>query len=235
MTKKIIIAVSILACCALIFAACGDNKTTDEILSESVSSRQSACYTGSDENVEITLTTLSQEEAFIADGKVGNVVTRTTLVVRFATAPEGDLAYTLQSETGKIEGTLSKNVLGSAYIADIADVSAIGTPTTVVVTVGGGEEETTSYSIALNDRMADVIDSDEAVKTAYEYYKQQIDAEIASEDGWQREIFVRYVGDRKDADVKYYWYVCFARDRGDDMSVLIDPATKEIVNSRVRP
>ena len=83
--------------------------------------------------------------------------------------------------------------------------------------------------------MADVIDSDEAVKTAYEYYKQQLDAEIASEDGWQREIFVRYVNDRKDSESKYYWYVAFVADRNDDMSVLIDPATKEIVNSRVRP
>lgn len=234
MTKKIIIAVSILACCALIFAACGDNKTTDDLLSESVSSRQTACYTGSDENAEVTLTTLSQEEAFIADGKVGNVVTRTTLVVRPADTPQGDVSYTLQSETGKLEGTLSKNVLGSAYVAEIADLSAIGKPTTVTVTVGSGDDATT-YSVALEDRMADVINSDEAVKTAYEYYKQQLDAEMASDDGWQREIFVRYVGDRKDADGKYYWYVCFARDRGDDMSVLIDPATKEIVNSRVRP
>lgn len=234
MTKKIIIAVSILACCATIFVACGDKKTTDELLSESVSSRQTACYTGSDENVEITLTTLSQEEAFIADGKVGNVVTRTTLVVRPTSVPDGEVAYSLQSETGKIEGTMSRNVLGSAYIAEINDLSQIGTPTTVVVTVGSGDDAQT-YSVALNDRMADVINSDEAVMTAYEYYKQQIDAEIASEDGWQREIFVRYVGDRKDADGKYYWYVCFARDKGDDMSVLIDPATKEIVNSRVRP
>lgn len=234
MTKKIFIAVSILVCCTLIFVACGDNKTTDEILSESVSSRQTACYTGTDENFEVTLTTLSQEEAFIADGKVGNVITRTTLVVRPSSVPEGDVSYTLQSDSGKIEGVLSKNVLGSAYMAEINDLAQIGIPKTVVVTVGSGEEAE-SYSVALEDRMADVINSDEAINTAYDYYKQQIDAEIASEDGWQREIFVRYVGDRKDADGKYYWYVCFARDRGDDMSVLIDPATKEIVNSRVRP
>lgn len=234
MTKKIIVAISILACCALTFAACADKKTTDEVLSESVSSRQTACYTGADENFEVSLTTLSQEEAFIADGKVGNVITRTTLTVRPATMPEGEIAYTLQSESGKIEGTLSKNVLGSAYIAEIKDLSAIGKPATVVITVGSGEDAVQS-SVSLTDRMADVINSDEAVRTAYDYYKQKIDAEIASEDGWQREIFVRYVGDRKDKDGKYYWYVCFARDRGDDMSVLIDPATKEIVNSRVRP
>lgn len=234
MTKKIFIIVCAVICCLLLFVACSEKKTTDEILTESVSSRQTACYTGADDNFEITLSTLSQEEAFIADGKVGNMVTRTTLVVKPKTMPEGEISYSLQSDSGKIDGVLSKNVLGSAFIADISDLSAVGTPSTVVVKVVSGEE-TEEYTIELTDRMADVIDSAEAVKTAYEYYKQQIDAEIAAEDGWQREIFVRFVNDRKDSESKYYWYVSFVRDRNDDMSVLIDPATKEIVNSRVRP
>ena len=199
-----------------------------------MSSRQTACYTGAAEEFDVTLTTLSQEEAFIADGKVGNVVTRTTLVVKPAAAEDAQYTFSLESESGKIEGALSKNVLGSAYIADIADLSAICNPSTLVITKGSGEDAA-QYAIELTDRMADVINSEEAVKTAYDYYKQQIDAEIASEDGWQREIFVRYVNDRKDAESKYYWYVSFVADRNDDMSVLIDPVTKEIVNSRVRP
>lgn len=234
MTKKIIIVVSTLICCLFAFAACKESKTTDEILQESVSSRQTACYTGADENFDVTLSTLSQEEAFIADGKVGNVVNRTTLVVKPDEIKDAQYKFSLESESGKIDGTLSKNVLGSAYIADISDLSAIGTPVKLVITETEGDEMQ-EYTIELADKMADVIDSDEAVKTAYEYYKQQLDAEIASEDGWQREIFVRYVNDRKDSESKYYWYVAFVADRNDDMSVLIDPATKEIVNSRVRP
>ncbi len=234
MTKKIIIVVCAVVCCLLTFVACDEEKTTDEILLDSVSSRQTACYTGAAEEFDVTLTTLSQEEAFIADGKVGNVVTRTTLVVKPAAAEDAQYTFSLESESGKIEGALSKNVLGSAYIADIADLSAIGNPSTLVITKGSGEDAA-QYAIELSDRMADVINSEEAVKTAYDYYKQQIDAEIASEDGWQREIFVRYVNDRKDAESKYYWYVSFVADRNDDMSVLIDPVTKEIVNSRVRP
>ena len=234
MTKKIIIAVCAVILCAFALVACDAGKTTDEILTESVSSRQSACYTGSDDNFEVTLTTLSQEEAFIADGKKGNMVTRTTLVVKRKNAEDADMTYSLESGTGKATGALSKNVLGSAYLAEISDLSAVGTPEKVVITVGSGDE-TETYTVALTDRMADVMDPDEALTTAYEYYKQQIDAEIASEDGWQREIFVRYVNDRKDSESKYYWYVAFVADRNDDMSVLIDPATKEIVNSRVRP
>lgn len=234
MTKKITIIVCVLLCCLAVFVACGEKKTTEQILSDSVSSRQSACYTGSDENFDVTLTTLAQEEAFIADGKVGNVVTRTTLVVKPVSATDKEMTYSLQSESGKKEGVLSKNVLGSAYLAEIDNISEIGVPVSVVITVGSGEEAT-EYTISLTDRMADVIDADEALMTAYEYYKQQLDAEIASEDGWQREIFVRFVNDRKDSESKYYWYVAFVADRNDDMAVLIDPATKEIVNSRVRP
>ena len=180
------------------------------------------------------MSTLSQEEAFIADGKVGNVVTRTTLVVKSVSATDKEMTYSLQSESGKKEGVLSKNVLGNAYLAEIDNISEIGVPVSVVITVGSGEEAT-EYTISLTDRMADVIDADEALMTAYEYYKQQLDAEIASEDGWQREIFVRFVNDRKDSESKYYWYVAFVADRNDDMAVLIDPATKEIVSSRVRP
>lgn len=234
MTKKTIIVVCAVLCCLLVFTACEEKKTTDEILLESVSSKQSACYTGSDDEFEITLSTLSQEEAFIADGKTGNIVTRTTLVVKPASVTDAQMKYCLQSESGKTEGVLSKNVLGSAYIAEISDMSALGVPASVVITVGEGDDAT-EYAITLQDRMADVINADEAVKTAYEYYKQQLDAEIASEDGWQREVFVRFVNDRKDKESKYYWYVSFVRDRNEDMSVLIDPATKEIVNGRVRP
>lgn len=234
MTKKITLIVCVFICCLIVFAACGEKKTTEEILSDSVSSRQSACYTGSDEDFDVTLSTLSQEEAFIADGKVGNVVTRTTLVVKPVSATDKEMTYSLQSESGKKEGVLSKNVLGSAYLAEIDNISELGVPVSVVITVGSGEEAT-EYTISLTDRMADVIDADEALMTAYEYYKQQLDAEIASEDGWQREIFVRFVNDRKDSESKYYWYVAFVADRNDDMAVLIDPATKEIVNSRVRP
>ena len=230
MTKKITVILCVLVCCLIAFAACGEKKTTEEILSDSVSSRQSACYTGSDENFDVTLTTLAQEEAFIADGKVGNVV----ISVKPKAAVDKEMSYSLQSESGKKEGELSKNVLGSAYIAEIEGLSDLGVPTTVVITVGSGDE-TTEYTVTLADRMADVIDADEAVMTAYGYYKQQLDAEIASEDGWQREIFVRFVNDRKDSESKYYWYVAFVADRNDDMAVLIDPATKEIVNSRVRP
>ena len=234
MTKKITLIVCVLICCLIVFAACGEKKTTEEILSDSVSSRQSACYTGSDEDFDVTLSTLSQEEAFIADGKVGNVVTRTTLVVKPVSATDKEMTYSLQSESGKKEGVLSKNVLGNAYLAEIDNISEIGVPVSVVITVGSGEEAT-EYTISLTDRMADVIDADEALMTAYEYYKQQLDAEIASEDGWQREIFVRFVNDRKDSESKYYWYVAFVADRNDDMAVLIDQANKEIVNSRVRP
>ncbi len=234
MAKKIIIVFCAVVCCLLAFVACDEKPTTDEILTESVSSRQTACYTGSDDAFDVTLTTLSQEEAFIADGKKGNVVTRTTLVVKPVSVEDKEMSFTLESESGKIDGTLAKNVLGSAYVADISDLSSIGVPVTLMITEGSGDDAA-QYAITLTDRMADVINSDEAVKTAYEYYKQQIDAEIASEDGWQREIFVRYVNDRKDNESKYYWYVAFVADRNEDMAVLIDPATKEIVNSRVRP
>lgn len=234
MTKKILIVVCAIVCCLLVFVACDGNKSADEILGESVSSRQTLCYGGVSDDFDVTLTTLSQEEAFVADGKVGKMVTRTTLVIKPKAIWDETMTYSIASESGKIDGSLSKNVLGSAYVAEISDLSKIGAPTTLTVTKGSGDDAE-QYEIALENKMADVIDSDEAIRTAYEFYKQQIDAEIASEDGWQREIFVRYVGDRKDSESKYYWYVAFVADRNDDMSVLIDPATKEIVNSRVRP
>ena len=50
-----------------------------------------------------------------------------------------------------------------------------------------------------------------------------------------RDIYVRFVNGKTDRDSEYYWYVSFAADRGNDMSVLLDPVSGEVVTSRIRP
>lgn len=235
MRKKIFFVFVVLACCLTAFVACGEKKTTQDILNESVSSRQTACYAGGDENYSVSLTTLTQEQVFVADGKVGDLKTVTTLQIKPLKAMEDvKMSYCLVGENGKIEGNAEKNVLGTAYVARIDDVSPIGKIKEVTVKIGEGEEAK-EVTFVLEDKMQDMKTPDEALTIAYNHFKDKIDAQIAGENGFEREIYIRFVNDRKNAQSEYYWYVAFVASRNDDMSVLIDPKTGEIVNSRIRP
>lgn len=236
--KKRVLAVALcvaaLAACAVFATACEEQKTTREILDENISSRQTALYTGQTDNATVTVGTLDREKVFVADGKVGDVETVTTVVATLPSlSDESTYTYVLKGTAGQAEGAMAPSVIGAKLIAKISDVTALGELTELAITDSAAPEDV--YVFELVDKMEGAITPAQALDKAYEHFKTEIDAELASEDGMQREIYVRYVNGKTDRDSEYYWYVAFVADRNDDMSVLIDPADGEIVTSRIRP
>ena len=136
-------------------------------------------------------------------------------------------------ESGKVEGAMTPSVIGAKLIAKIADASALGALVKLTITDSAAPDA--PFTFELTDKMADAIAPGDALVKAYEHFKSEIDAELASEDGMHREIYVRFVNGKTDRDSEYYWYVSFAADRGNDMSVLLDPSSGEVVTSRIRP
>ena len=236
--KKRIIAIALCIAALVTFAvaaaACEEEKTTAQLLEERVSDRQTALYTGQTENAYVTIGTLDREKVFVTDGEAGELETVTTVIASLPSmSDESTYAYVLEGESGKVEGTMTPSVIGAKLIAKIADASALGALVKLTITDSAAPD--TPFTFELTDKMADAIAPGDALVKAYEHFKSEIDAELASEDGMHREIYVRFVNGKTDRDSEYYWYVSFVADRGDDMSVLLDPISGEVVTSRIRP
>ena len=236
--KKRIFAVAlclaVLAAFVVLASACEEQKTTQQILEEKVSSRQTALYTGQTDNAYVTIGTLDREKVLVADGEVGEMESSTTVIATLPELPDGStFTYVLTGSGGKAEGALAPGVIGAKLIAKISDVSALGTLTELTVTDSASPDE--PYVFELTNEMSGAIAPADALVRAYEHFKTEVDAELASEDGMQREIYVRFVDGKTDRDSDYYWYVSFVADRGEDMSVLLDPVSGEVVTSRIRP
>ena len=236
--KKRIIAIALCIAALVTFAvasaACEEEKTTLQILEENVSCRQTALYTGQTENAYVTVGTQDREKVFVADGVAGEAETFTTVIVTLPSmSDESTYSYVLEGASGKVEGTMKPSVIGAKLVAKIADASALGTFTELTITDSAAPD--TPFTFELTDEMAEAIEPSKALDLAYGHFKSEIDAELASEDGMHREIYVRFVNGKTDRDSEYYWYVSFAADRGNDMSVLLDPSSGEVVTSRIRP
>lgn len=236
--KKRIIAIALciaaLAAFAVAAAACEEEKTTEQILEEMVSNRQTALYTGQTENAYVTIGTLDREKVFVADGEAGEIETVTTVIASLPSmSDESTYTYVLEGEGGKVEGAMTPSVIGSKLVAKIADASALGALVRLTVTDSASPDA--PFTFELTDEMADAIAPEDALAKAYGHFKSEIDAELASKEGMRREIYVRFVNGKTDRDSEYYWYVSFVAGRGDDMSVLLDPVSGEVVTSRIRP
>ena len=234
--KSLIIAVCIaaLTACLFGFAACDEPLTVLEQLDEKVSSRQTTQYIGQTDDAHVSVSTLDRETVFVADGSVGDMETVTSVIVTLPQiAEESIYTYALRGADGKVEGTLSRSVIGNKLVAKIENASALGALQTLTVTDSAAPDAPITFELA--DKMEGAITPLQALDAAYNHFKAEIDAELAAEDGMQREIYIRFVNGKTDMDSEYYWYVSFVADRNDDMSVLLDPLTGEVVTSRVRP
>ncbi len=237
MTKKIFataLCATLIVAALVCFSACDEPKTTMQLLDERVSSRQTTQYTGQTEDSHVSVSTQEREKVFVADGEVGDKETVTAVIVTLPElSDEATYSYVLQGADGKVEGALTRSVIGNRLVAKIENADALGTLTSISVTSSASPEAPTTFE--LTDEMQGAIAPEVALQKAYEHFKTELDAELASEDGLQREIYLRFVNGKTDRDSEYYWYVSFIADRNDEMSVLLDPVDGSVVTSRVRP
>ena len=98
--------------------ACQEPKTNFEKVCDNVSAMQQSLYVASDDDFSVKITTMKQEELFIADGKADNLVTLTVLSVipKDASKLNSTFEYTLEGDKEKLTGSIAKSKLGISLI-----------------------------------------------------------------------------------------------------------------------
>ncbi len=224
--KKVIIAILIITTLILI-PAC--NKTpVDEGLKGNVSYLETHLYTGETSDFAVCLMRGKREDSFMTDGAVTNMSEFTTLkVTPLKTELFGrQYTYKITGATGELTGTLTKDMFGVSYSAEIQNIDSIGAVASVTILSEGVE-----YTVELTNRLQDMLDWEEALAIAETEFAESIAAETG-EDGFGREIHVKFVNNRRDRNSPYYWYVAFIASRTDYWALLIDPSTGEIVSKK---
>ena len=215
-----IIAVIVVAC-----VGCAKQKTNLEKLCERTSYMQNALYTAADDNFDVVLSVIKQEENFIADGKIDKVaeISTLTLMPRNTDVLKNTYEYTLKGSKSSATGSISKNKMGINLACKIENFVQLGQLESLTLTLG---ENSVEYKLT-NICPADC-DGNDALEIAYTHYQDRIDTAL-SDKSFDRECYVKLI--TKDDD-RPFWYVSFIKDKSDYWSAIVDPQTKEIINTR---
>ncbi|MDE5990274.1 MAG: hypothetical protein K2O95_02245, partial [Clostridia bacterium] len=229
--KKLIkiTAFGLLTCLTLAFAGCQKPKTNYEKLCDNISYMQTGLYIASDENFDVKLTTTTQEELFIADGKANAQVEMSLLtIIPHDTANlSKTYEFTLEGSNSSVSGTISKSRLGINLICNVEDFKNIGEPKTLTLKDGDN-----SYTFQLENKCSDITDGKGALEIAYNHYQERIDSAM-TENSFDRECYIKLLSQtNENNEAEYYWYVSFIKDKNDYWSTIIDPTTNEVVSSR---
>ncbi len=224
---RIFIPIAILAIIVVACVGCGERKTNLEKLCERTSYMQNALYTANDDNFDVALSVITQEEHFIADGKTDKVMEISTLTLspRNVDTLSNTYEYTLKGSKSSATGSISKSRLGINLACRIENYSELGELESLTLTLGE-----TSLEYKLTNICPVECNGDNALQIAYSHFQEKIDLALA-DNSFDRECYVKLINKSEDND-KYLWYVSFIKDKGDYWSAIVDPQTKEVVNSR---
>lgn len=221
MSKRVLLVICSIICITIcLFAVACDKLNPPQ--PDPVSFRQTALYTGGNNNFAIELTGGQSEELFVADGIVGEVHDYVTLCVTplHVDLFNNEYTYTLTGDKGEVSGALTKDNFGATYTAQVENYASIGTPTQVSVSCKDNKQD-----ITLTDKMQGIIDSNRAMEIA-----QTTLADKLAADNKDREIYIRFINDSSQQDSPYYWYVAYIAAPTDYYSVLINPASGEVLS-----
>lgn len=218
-----------IACLTVALSACQKPKTNYEKLCDNVSYMQTGLYTANDENFDVKLTTTTQEELFIADGKANAQIELSVLTIVPSNTANLSKTYefTLTGANSSVSGTIKKSRLGINLLCNVEDIKNIGVPQTL--TLKDGDD---TYTFQLENKCANITDGNKALEIAYNHYQERIDAAL-EENTFDRECYVKLLSQtNENNEPEYFWYVSFIKDKNDYWATIIDPITKEVVSSR---
>jgi len=224
--KKVIIAILIITTLILI-PACG-KAPVDQGLKGNVSYLETHLYTGETVEFAVCLMRGKREDSFLTDGVVTNLSEFTTLKVTPLKKELFGLTYTykITGANTELTGSLTKDMFGVSYSAELQAIDSIGTLASVTILSEGVEN-----TVTLTNRLQDMLDWQAALGIAEKEFAESIASETDKE-GFPREIHIKLVNNRHDRTSPYYWYVAFIASRTDYWAILINPSTGEIVSKK---
>lgn len=224
--KKLIIAILIITV-MFIVVACEDIQPGLN-LQDYVSYYETHLYTGETTNFAVAIVRGKREDAFLADGAVGNLVEFATMKVTPLHMDLFNKAYTykLTGANGELTGELSKDMFGVSFSTEIDSIDTIGDLLNVTIITTGIED-----TVELTNKLKDMLDWENVLSVAAEEFQDKIDGEIAAE-SFNREIHIKFINNRTDRSSPYYWYVAFITSTNDYWAILIDPETGDIISKK---
>ncbi|MEG1536249.1 MAG: hypothetical protein RR416_04690 [Clostridia bacterium] len=223
------VAVCALFVAILMFCGCQPKLTNLEKVNELVSSKQSKLCVGGNTNFQINLTQMTEEEVFIADGKVGKQVSRTKLSLTPLNASylKNEYKFVLIGENGQIEGAFVKDKLGVNFCKELEGLENIGKIKEIDITYGVRTDK-----LVMSDILENAIAFDKALNIAYTCFQTKIDSALG-EKKFNREVYAKLVCNDAGAQNEYYWYVSFIADKDDYWSVLLNLTNGDILNQKI--
>lgn len=221
MKKFLIVMITLVA---LAFVGCAEPSTP----MDRVTYLQTVSLYGQEGTFRICIRTGTAEKKPVADGVKGETANFATANLRVLEGSTAGKTYGYRFKLGDKDytGEFVQDRFGTGFSADLGEVPDLGMLT--AITIVDGESETT---VPLENMMADlVITYDKALERAVEELKTDLDAE--EQEGFVREIHVKFINDGHNPDSKYYWYVAFIREDAQFWAVLVDPETGDVVAKR---
>lgn len=202
---------------------------SEEPLVKNISYAHTSMFSGNNECFYASLTMGIKEKVFQIDGQSANVEDYIRLTILPLTFNYFNRIYTyeLKGSKGTIEGGFKKDIFGSGYAADIESLDNVGDIESLVIFLD--EEE---FTIELSNRMEGKLSYLDILKIAKVELAELIEEEENSEEGFTREIIIKFINDSKNAESPYYWYIAFASSDDNYWSMLIDSETGDIITKR---
>jgi hypothetical protein len=206
---------------------CSKEEEKDPVLNQ-VSFYHSNLYCGQNDKFSITIERGMREKEYIIDGKVGTMIEFSRLRVTPLNVDyfNKEYNYVIEGKSGKLNGTLEKDIFGTTYFKDVEDIDSIGIIHNITVKTSDFE-----CKIALNDKITDMLNWQDVLKIAKENYSQAIMNEL-QEKNFNREIYIKFINDNKNVESPYYWYVALIASKSDYWAMLIEPKSGTIITKK---
>lgn len=204
-------------------------KTDFDAVKKQVSYEQTSFYMGENDNMCVELATANREIALIADGTVGDMAISTTLQLHPKQSDFYDKSYNYKivGEKGEISGVMDKNIIGLGYNAQINDVDKIGNITSVGITA-----ENISEELAMNNILSGQMEAMTALECVYNEIKEVLIENEFEKGKFTREVGVKVVRDRSQAETVCYWYVTMTKDTSTMMAFLVNMQDGSIISKK---
>ena len=221
--KKVFICLGFVALLAVVFIfGCSTVNLTDNSLSAISESRKNL-FVGKSGNVLATYTTGQREQDYIMDGKKTALTDFGVLTLHLSSPIEQAPEFKLTINQTTFEGVLEQNPYDGTYVFDTlcqADDNA-----QIELYIKQFEQTIKLVCVSANWST----NYQDALTIFSQKYQKELDLH-SSRGNLNAEVYIKIVSSNKSID-NIYWYVLCVCESGDMYSALIDPNTKEIIQS----
>lgn len=221
--KKLFICLGFVALLAIVFIfGCSTVNLTDNSLS-AISEYRKNLFVGKSGNVLATYTTGQREQDYIMDGKKTALTDFGVLTLHLSSPIEQAPAFKLTVNQTTFEGVLEQNPYDGTYVFD----TLCQTDDNAQIELYIKQLEQTIKLVCVSANWS--ASYQDALTIFSQKYQKELDSH-SSRGNLNAEVYIKIVSSNKSLD-NIYWYVLCVCESGDMYSALIDPNTKEIIQS----